>query len=96
MAKFCETRFAQSDLMVYKNLKKNYNTYRTTWSGDAVGVEPELDAATAAAQTTVAQREDATESAATTTATTSITTVVEATSAASSTTTTEQMKHWLL
>ena len=31
MAKFCETRFAQSELMVYKNFEKNYKTYRTTW-----------------------------------------------------------------
>ena len=32
MVKFCETRFAQSELMVYKNFEKNYKTYRTTWS----------------------------------------------------------------
>ena len=30
MAKFCETRFAQSELMVNKNFEKNYNTYRRT------------------------------------------------------------------
>ncbi len=57
IAKFCETRSTQSELMVYKNFKKNYNSYRKTWSGDAVGVEPEPDAATIVAQTTTAQRE---------------------------------------
>ncbi len=41
---FCETRFAQSELMVYKNFEKDYKTYRTTWSGKAVIVEPKLDA----------------------------------------------------
>ncbi len=58
MAKFCETRFAQSELMVYKNFQKSYKTYRTTWSGDAVAIEPELDAATIArnvAATTIAE-----------------------------------------
>ncbi len=30
MIKFCETRFAQSELLVYKNFEKNYNTYRRT------------------------------------------------------------------
>jgi hypothetical protein len=38
MVKFCETRFAQSELMVYKNSEKNYKTCRTTWSCDAEGV----------------------------------------------------------
>jgi hypothetical protein len=48
MAKFCETRFAQSELMVYKNFEKNYKTYRRTWGGDAEAVELELDAMAAA------------------------------------------------
>jgi hypothetical protein len=46
MVKFCETRFAQPELMVYKNFEKNYYTYRTIWSGDAVAVGLELDAET--------------------------------------------------
>ena len=36
MVKFCETRFAQSELKVYVNFEKNYATYRRTW-----GVETE-------------------------------------------------------
>ena len=44
MVKFCETRFAQSELMVYKKFEKNYKTYRTTWSSDAEAFEPKLDA----------------------------------------------------
>ncbi len=43
MAQFGETRFAQSELMVYKNFEKNYNTYSRTWGGDAEAIEPELD-----------------------------------------------------
>ncbi len=35
MAKFYETRFAQTELMVYKNFEMNYNTYRIAWGGDA-------------------------------------------------------------
>jgi hypothetical protein len=31
MVKFCETRFAQSELKVYINFEKNYNTYGRTW-----------------------------------------------------------------
>ena len=27
--KICETRFAQSELIVYKNFEKNYKNYRT-------------------------------------------------------------------
>ncbi len=30
MVKFCETRFAQSELKVYINFEKNYNTYCLT------------------------------------------------------------------
>ena len=52
MAKFCETRFAPSELMVYKNFEKNYNTYRRTWGGDADAVELELDATAAASAAT--------------------------------------------
>jgi hypothetical protein len=33
MVKFCETRFAQSELKVYANFEKNYGTYRSTWGG---------------------------------------------------------------
>ena len=40
MVKFCETRFAHSELMVYQNFEKNYKTYRTTWSSDLDEVEP--------------------------------------------------------
>ena len=29
--------------MVYKNFEKNYKTYRTTWSNEAISVVPELD-----------------------------------------------------
>jgi len=36
MVKFCETRFAQSELKAYANFEKNYSTYRRTW-----GVETE-------------------------------------------------------
>ena len=46
MVKFCETGFAQSELMVYMSFEKNYKTYRTTWSSDADAFQPELDAAT--------------------------------------------------
>jgi len=53
MAKFCETRFAHSKLMVYKNFEKNYCMYHTAWSGDAVAVELELDAATITATETI-------------------------------------------
>jgi hypothetical protein len=31
MVKFCETRFSQSELKLYVNFEKNYNTYRRTW-----------------------------------------------------------------
>ncbi len=31
MVKCCETRFAQSELKVYINFEKNYNTYCRTW-----------------------------------------------------------------
>ncbi len=48
MVKFCEIRFAHSELMVYKTFEKKYKTYSTTWSGDADAVEPELNAATIA------------------------------------------------
>ena len=50
LAKFCDTRFAQSELLVYKTFEKNYNTYRRGWSGDAEAVEPEVDAAIVAAE----------------------------------------------
>ena len=59
MAKFCETRFAQSELLVYKNFEKNYSTYRRAWGGDAEAVEPELDGAPAAATTTEAAAAEA-------------------------------------
>ena len=49
MVKFFETRFVQSELMVYKNFEKNYKTYRKTWSGEAIIVEPEFDARAIAA-----------------------------------------------
>ncbi len=54
MAKLCETRFAQSELMVYKNFEMNYNTYRRAWGGDAEAFEPERDAVAAAAAASVA------------------------------------------
>ena len=38
MVKFCETRFAQSELKVYINFEHNYSTYRGTW-GTAEVVE---------------------------------------------------------
>jgi hypothetical protein len=64
MAKFCETLFAQSELMVYKSemMERNYKTYRTTWSFDAVAVEQELDAATIAIIVAAATATQATES----------------------------------
>jgi len=31
MVKFCDTRFAQSELKVYINFEKNYNTYCGAW-----------------------------------------------------------------
>ena len=31
MVKFCDTKFAQSELKVYINFEKNYNTYCRTW-----------------------------------------------------------------
>ena len=34
MVKFCETRFAQSELKVYINFEKNYKTYRRAWGGN--------------------------------------------------------------
>ncbi len=50
MVKFCETKIAQSELVVvYKNFEKNYKTYRTTWSGDVDAFEPELDPVAVAA-----------------------------------------------
>ena len=33
MVKFCDTRFAQSELKVYINFEKNYMTYRQAWGG---------------------------------------------------------------
>jgi len=60
MVKFCETRFAQSELMVYKNFEKNYKIYRTTWSCDVDAVKPELDAAATAATATTATTKEAT------------------------------------
>jgi hypothetical protein len=45
--------------MVYKNFEKNYNTYRLAWVGDAEAVEPELDAAAAAATTSAATTAEA-------------------------------------
>jgi hypothetical protein len=33
MVKFCETRFAQSDLKIYANFEKNYVANRRTWGG---------------------------------------------------------------
>ena len=72
MAKFCETRFAQSELMVYKNFEMNYNTYRRAWCGDAEAIEPKLDASAAAATATRSATVEATTlRAATTKATTS-------------------------
>ena len=35
IVKFCETRFAQSELKVYINFEKNYATYCRTWGRDA-------------------------------------------------------------
>jgi len=64
MAKFCDTRFAQSKLLVYKNFEKNYNTYRRTWGGDAEAVELEVDAAAAAAASSQATTAETTAAAA--------------------------------
>ncbi len=88
MAKFCDTRFAQSKLMVYKNFENNYNIYRRTWSGDAEAEEPEQNASTVAAATkaTIKQAPIATASA-----------IEEATSTKAATaSTSEQLKQWLL
>ena len=60
MVKFCERRFAQSELMVYKNFEKNYKIYRTTWSGDMDAVEPEPDATAIAAAAIAATTSEAT------------------------------------
>ncbi len=58
MVKIRETRFAQSELKVYKNFEKNYKTYRTTWSSDACAFETTLDAAAiAVASTTIVTAE---------------------------------------
>jgi hypothetical protein len=54
MVKFCETRFAQSELMVYKNFEKNYNTYRRTWGADEEAVETEFTSSTTVAAATTA------------------------------------------
>jgi len=51
MVKFCETRFAQTELMVYKNFEKNYNIYRRTWGDDAEEVEPKPTLATTTSST---------------------------------------------
>ncbi len=60
MAKFCETMFAQSELMVYKNFVKNYNTYRMIWSGDAEAekLEPDSIIASASESLTVADAKE--------------------------------------
>ncbi len=39
MVKFCETRYAQSELKVYINFEHNYGTYRGTWSRPKVEEE---------------------------------------------------------
>jgi hypothetical protein len=52
MVKFCETRFAQSELGVYKNFEKNYNTYRRTWGVDAEVIETEFTSAKSTIATT--------------------------------------------
>ncbi len=52
MIKFCEARFAQSELVVYKNFEKKYTTYRRTWGVDAEAVETEYDSATTTTTTT--------------------------------------------
>jgi len=88
MVKLCETRFAQSELMVYKNFEKNYKTYRTTWSGDA-GVFAKEKAAAARATKTEAAREAATAAVASASAS-ATTTTTDATTAA------EQLQHWRL
>ena len=33
MVKFCDTRFAQSELKVYTNFEKNYKTFCRAWGG---------------------------------------------------------------
>ncbi len=39
MVKFCETRFAQSELKVYINFEHNYSTYRGSWGSPEVDEE---------------------------------------------------------
>ncbi len=41
MEKFCDTRFAQSELKVYINFEKNYKTYRRAWGGNNAEAEEE-------------------------------------------------------
>ena len=36
VVKFCDTRFAQSELKVYINFEKNYTTYRRAWGGPTI------------------------------------------------------------
>ena len=50
MVKFYETKFGQSELMVYKNFEKSYKTYRTTWLGDAEAFAKEEATTTRAAE----------------------------------------------
>ena len=50
MVKICETIFAQSKLVVYKNFEKSYNTYRWARGGDAEAIKLQLDATTVASR----------------------------------------------
>ena len=90
MVKFCETRFAQTELKIYVNFEYNYNTYRRTW-GAVESLETDLpeegpgavastttQAAEAATSTSPASATATSEAAATTTTTTSATTTTTA------------------
>ena len=58
MVKFCETRFAQSELKVYANFEKNYATYRRTWGGDETEeLDESMDNTEVATTTTAPEQE---------------------------------------
>ncbi len=89
MANFCETIFAQSELVVYNNFEMNYITYRRAWGGDAEAIEPELDASTAAAIATRAAMVEASSARA-------ISAKLVATQASKGAQAEKRNRHWLL
>jgi hypothetical protein len=74
MVKFCETRFAQSELKVYINIEKNYKTYRRACGGNITKAEAKAKASSTTTTTTVATTTE--EATATTVATTTTTSAV--------------------